>query len=305
MSLPTDPIVETTTSTVEAYAANRANWDDRATVHVGSAAYDVDGFVADPGRISSVIHADMAILAPHLEGERASAERPLRGLNVCHLQCHIGTDTLSMARLGGRVTGVDLSPGSLAIARDLATRCAIDARWVESEVTEAASAVGETFDHVHTSIGTICWVQDLDAWARAIAALLRPGGTFFFRDQHPALAAMDDMVTDDVRLGNRYWPLPPGRAFTYSGGITYTDGDHSTITATRNYEWPHPVSQILQALLDAGLSLVAVGEHESLPWQALPVMVPGEGSDADGYVLPAPWREQLPVALSVVARKPA
>ncbi|SEE88396.1 class I SAM-dependent methyltransferase [Ruania alba] len=301
MSMPTDPLVETSTSTAHAYAANRANWDGRAAVHATSAAYDVEGLVADPTRISSVIRTDMALLAPHLGGTRIDDDAPLDGLDVCHLQCHIGTDTVSMARLGARVTGVDLSPGSLAVARDLAQRCEIDARWVESEVSEASSAVGGTFDHVHTSIGTICWVQDLDGWARTIAALLRPGGTFFFRDQHPALAAMNDLVRDDVRLGNRYWPLPLGRAFTYSDGMTYTDGDYSQIKAARNYEWPHPVSQTLQALLDAGLHLVAVAEHESLPWQALPVMVPGE----DGFVLPMPWREQLPVAWSVVARKPA
>ncbi|QOR71200.1 class I SAM-dependent methyltransferase [Ruania alkalisoli] len=301
MSLPTDPIVETDATTAEAYTANRANWDDRANVHAASNAYDLDGFAADPTRISSVIREDMGLLAPHL-GERA--DRPdqlLDGLDVCHLQCHIGTDTLSMARLGARVTGVDLSPVSLGHARELADRCGLEARWVESEVTQAGSAVGETFDHVHTSIGTICWVQDLRAWARAIAALLRPGGTFFFRDQHPMLATMDDLVTDDVRVGNRYWSLPEGRAFTYDDGATYVDGDHDQITSTRNFEWPHPVSETLQALLDAGLQLVAVGEHDTLPWQALPVMV----QDGDAFVLPQPWRERVPMTLSIVARKPA
>lgn len=299
MSQPAEPVVETTVETDDAYAANRANWDDRARVHADSTTYDLAALAADPSRISTVVREDLAVLAPHLPGGGVGA-RPLAGLDVCHLQCHIGSDTLSLARLGaGRVTGVDLSPASLEVARDIAARAGADIRYVEAEVTAAAAAVGETFDHVHTSIGTICWLENLGAWARTIAALLRPGGTFFLRDAHPVLRAFDDLVVDDVRLGNRYWALPPGRAQTYDEALTYTDGDHSRIGATRNYEWPHPVSEVLQSLLDAGLRLVAVGEHDTLPWQGLPVMVP----EGDGYVLPAPWREQLPVAFSVVARR--
>lgn len=298
MNQPAEPVVETTVETDDAYAANRANWDDRARVHAGSGDYDLAGMAGDPARTSTVIREDLAVLGPHLPG--GDRQRPLAGLDVCHLQCHIGTDTLSLARLGARrVTGVDLSPASLEIARDLAARAGADIRYVEAEVTSAATAVGETFDHVHTSIGTICWLEDLAAWARTIAALLRPGGTFFLRDRHPVLAAFDDTVEGDVRLGYRYWSLPPGRAQTYDEASTYTGGDHSLIRATRNYEWPHPVSQVLQSLLDAGLRLVAFGEHDTLPWPALPVME----LEGDGYVLPAPWREQLPVAFSVVARR--
>ncbi len=297
---PSDPITETGVAAADAVAANRANWDDRARVHADSELYDLDGMVADPASISAVVRDDLALLRPHLQvGPEGTAERPLGGKDVCHLQCHIGNDTLSLERLGGRLTGVDLSPVSLEVARRLADRAGAEIRWVESEVTAAAEAVGARFDHVHTSIGTICWVADLAAWARTVADLLRPGGTFFLRDMHPVLASFDDTVAGDVRLGNRYWPLPPGRAQTYAEAFTYTDGDAGRITATRNYEWPHPISEVVQSLLDAGLRLVALGEQESLPWQALPVMVP----EGDSWVLPPPWREQLPVAFSLVARR--
>lgn len=294
-----DPLSETTIAPTDAYAANRANWDDRATVHAASRAYDLDGLVADPSRISSVIAEDVELLRPHLPAGAADSDRPLAGLDVCHLQCHIGTDTLSLARLGGHLTGVDLSPQSLAIARDVAARAGMDIRYVEAEVTAAAPAVAATFDHVHTSIGTICWLQDLTGWARTVADLLRPGGTFFFRDQHPILATLDDTVSDAVVPGYRYFAMPPGHAWTYADGITYTDGDTSQICARRNYEWPHPVAEILQALLDAGLELVAIGEHDRLPWQALPLMVAEDGA----FVLPSPWRDRVPLALSLVARK--
>src|SRR5699024_1961009 len=294
-----DPLAQTAISPTDAYAANRANWDDRATVHAASRAYDLDGLVADPSRISSVVAEDLELLRPHLPAGAATSDRPLAGLDVCHLQCHLGTDTLSLARLGGRLTGVDLSPQSLAIARDVAARAGVDIRYVEAEVTAAAPAVGATFDHVHTSIGTICWLQDLTAWARTVADLLRPGGTFFFRDQHPILASLDDTVSDAVVPGYRYSAMPPGQGWAYAEGVTYADGDSAQIRARRNYEWPHPLAEILQALLGAGLELVALGEHDRLPWQALPMMVAEDGA----YVLPSPWRERVPLALSLVARK--
>src|SRR5699024_2001061 len=99
-----DPLTETAIVPSDAYAANRANWDDRATVHATSRAYDLDGLVADPARISSVIAEDLELLRPHLPAGAADSDRPLAGLDVCHLQCHIGTDTLSLARLGGHLT---------------------------------------------------------------------------------------------------------------------------------------------------------------------------------------------------------
>ncbi|QYJ04154.1 methyltransferase domain-containing protein [Nocardioides panacisoli] len=298
MTRPEEPIEEVRVDVESARAANRANWDDRARVHADSTEYDLPGLAADPDRISTVISDDVAVLGPHLPAP-ADPARPLAGYDVCHLQCHIGTDTLSLARLGGRLTGVDLSPVSLEVARDLADRAGVAIRFVESEVTAAADAVGERFDLVHTSIGTICWVADLDAWAHAVAGLLRPGGTFFFRDFHPFLGVFDDTVRGEVLVGNRYWPLPSGHAVTYDEALTYTDGDPGRITATRNYEWPHTIGEIVNALLGAGLRILALEEGRELPWQMLDVMVP----NGDNWVLPPPWHDQLPATLSVVARR--
>ncbi|WP_238148900.1 class I SAM-dependent methyltransferase [Serinicoccus sediminis] len=287
----------------EGYALNRDNWDGRAQVHAASAHYDLEGWVADPTRVGSVIRRDLQILAPHLpEALRDGGDGipRLDGLDVCHLQCHLGTDTLGLARRGATCTGVDLSPESLRVARDLATRAGADIRYVEANVLDAAAAVGATFDHVHTSIGTICWLQDLATWGRQVAALLRPGGTFLLRDSHPMLNVMGDTDAGTMTPAYAYFPLPPGESFTYVDGTTYTDGDVAPITQPRNVEWSHSLSEILGALIDAGLRLEHVGEHQDLPWPAHPSMTP-EGED---WVLPEPWRSQVPVALSVVARRP-
>lgn len=160
--------------------------------------------------------------------------------------------------------------------------------------------MGEQADLVYTSTGTICWVQDLTAWAGQVAALLRPGGSFFFRDSHPMINAMADGSAADRVPGHRYFPLPEGQAHTYADGVTYTDGDQGLITQPRNYEWPQSVGEVLGSLLSAGLEIRDVQEQDDLPWPAHPSMTAGER----GFRLPEPWREQVPVAWSVVARRP-
>lgn len=274
----------------EALSANRANWDDRAAVHVASRDYGVERYLTDPGHVSDVVAEDLRLLAPHLPPSG------LTSLDVVHLQCHIGTDTLSLARQRARMTGVDLSPASLAAARELAVRTGTDIHYVEAEVTTAAAALGRMYDVVYTSIGVLPWIPDLDAWARTVARLFRPGGVFYLRDAHPFLTTVDDSRgvgadgQGDLRVAYRYFG--DGWAQTYDEALTYTDGDHAGIEHTRNYEWPHPVSEIVGVLLGAGLRLVALDEHRTLPWQALPQMRPVEGGwELPGCsVIPCRWR---------------
>lgn len=281
-----------------ALRANRANWDDRAAVHGTSQHYDLAGMIADSERVSDVIAADLPVLTRYLPS------MSLRGLDLVHLQCHIGTDTLSLSRCGARVTGVDFSSASIQVAQQLAADAGHAIRYVESDVMQAAAAVGEQVDVVYTSVGTICWLPDLRAWAQNIAALLRPGGVFYFRDSHPMLHVLDDMGETPFTVRTRYFA--DGGTQTFENTATYTDGDHSTIQHTRNYEWPHPISETIQALLDAGLRLRFIDEGRSLDWQALPEMVPapdeshGEGAT---FVLPPPWDERIPLTYTLIASK--
>ncbi|MGB7424968.1 MAG: class I SAM-dependent methyltransferase [Ornithinimicrobium sp.] len=290
------PISEVDVEVEEALRANRANWDDRAVVHGASEHYDLAALAADSERLSDVVTADLPVLSRFLPAGSLS------GLDVVHLQCHIGTDTLSLSRSGARVTGVDFSAASLSIARRLAGDAGHDIRYVESDVMQAAAAVGGQADVVYTSVGTICWLPDLNAWARNIAQILRPGGVFYFRDSHPMLHTVDDMGETPFTLRTRYFAS--GRAQTFENASTYTDGDPTAIRHTRNYEWPHPVSETVQALLDAGLRLRFIDEGRSLDWQALPEMVPRpQGDRGVCFVLPPPWDERLPLTLTLIASK--
>ncbi|MDQ7993739.1 MAG: class I SAM-dependent methyltransferase, partial [Propionicimonas sp.] len=138
-------------------AVNRANWDARVAPHL-AAGYGIDRLLADPGALSDVVRFDLPRLGD------------LTGLDVVHLQCHLGTDTLSLARLGGRVTGLDLSGASVAAARDLAGRAGAAIDYVQADVYGAVDALGGArFDLVYTGIGALCWLPSIRRWAETVA----------------------------------------------------------------------------------------------------------------------------------------
>src|SRR5690348_16252012 len=166
---------------------NRANWDERAPAHAASPGYHVAEFLADPGYLSEVVRFDL----PRL-GEIA-------GLRGVHLQCHIGTDTVSLARLGASMTGLDFSAPAVGQARSLAARIGADARFVQADVYSAAEVPGRAaFDLVFTGIGALCWLPGIGRWAAVVADLLRPGGRLFLREGHPMLWALDDARQDNL-----------------------------------------------------------------------------------------------------------
>ncbi|WP_114558866.1 class I SAM-dependent methyltransferase [Desertihabitans aurantiacus] len=270
----------------EARSANLANWEDRVGIH--ERGYDLDRFRSDPHHLSDVVRHDLAAMTPFLPGGA------LTGLQLCHLQCHLGTDTVSLARAGAEVTGLDFSPAALAVAARLAEETGTPARWVESDVLDAAAAIGRTFDVVYTSIGAICWLSDLRRWAEQVAALLRPGGLFYLRDGHPVLLALDE---DAEQLTLRYRYFGDGTAEQWDSDVTYAG--EGRLTATRSYEWPHPLSEVVTVLLEAGLELLALREDTVLPWQFSPRMVEVEG----GWAWPGEQRALVPCTFTVVARR--
>ena len=279
----------------QARETNRANWDERAGIHRSSDTYDLARYVEEPGRLSTVVSDDIGPLASAL-GRDTGSPAPLAGLDLLHLQCHIGTDTLSLARLGATVTGADFSPASLAVARSLFEAAGATGTFIETDVQHAADHVPGNFDVVYTSIGTVTWFRDLEAWARGIARLLRPGGTFYLRDGHPVLYSLDDQRTDG-ELVVRYRAMADGTAEVWEEEHTYT-GDE-TMSNVRTYDWPHSISEIVTALLGAGLTLTGMDEGQHIPWLALPHM---ESVD-DRYVLPDHQRLLLPLTYTITARR--
>lgn len=274
----------------DAIASNRANWDQRAEVHARSQMYDVEGFLADPNRISDVVERDLAVLAEHLP------DSGVRGRSLLHLQCHIGTDTLSWARLGAvDVAGVDLSPNSLRHAARIAAADDRRIEWVEGDARFASDLIDRLFDIVVTSAGTIVWLPELANWAQSIHDLLVPGGVFLIRDDHPLLAAMEFepwQIVDDYLAG--------GGARTYDDGGTYTENSSGQITHTTNHEWRHDLGEVIGALLGAGLHIEKFTELPYMDWPAFPSLVSGP----QGWTLP-PGTPRIPLNFAIVARRPA
>ena len=162
-------------------AINRANWDERVPAHAASPDYGLERFADDPSHLSDVVRFDLPRLGD------------ISGLAGVHLQCHIGTDTVSLARLGARMTGLDFSAPAIAQARALAAAAGADATFVESDLYGAADVLGRgRFDLVFTGIGALCWLPDIRRWAQVVADLLRPGGRLFIREGHPVLWSLAD-----------------------------------------------------------------------------------------------------------------
>ncbi|WP_097328959.1 class I SAM-dependent methyltransferase [Paractinoplanes atraurantiacus] len=234
---------------------NRANWDDRAAAHAASPGYSVSHFAGDPAFLSHTIRFDRPLLGD------------VSGLRGVHLQCHIGTDTVSLSRLGATMTGVDFSPKSLAEARRIAELAGADVRFVESDVYEAVSAAGDGYDFVYTGVGALCWLPDIRRWARTVAALLRPGGRLFIREGHPVLWALDYERDDDLLvLAEPYFETAEPQVYDEPG--TYVETD---IAFANNvtHEWNHGLGEIVTALLEAGMTITGLVEHTSVPWHAL------------------------------------
>jgi SAM-dependent methyltransferase len=268
-------------------AINRANWDERAPAHAGSPGYAVDRFIADPNFLSEVVRFDLPRLGD------------VSGLRGVHLQCHIGTDTISLHRLGARMKGLDFSGASLEQARRLAAATKADIEFVESDVYDAPAVLGEGgFDLVYTGVGALGWLPDIRRWAGVVATLLRPGGRLFLREGHPMLWAMADPRPDGLLVVEHpYFERPEPTVWDEPG--TYVETDVA-FQHTVTHEWNHGLGEIVTALLDEGMEITMLEEHDSAPWNALTGMTVKD-EHGEWRLADRPWR--LPQTYTLQARK--
>ncbi|MGH9304086.1 MAG: class I SAM-dependent methyltransferase [Acidimicrobiales bacterium] len=249
-------------ATADYLELNRASWDERVPIHVASDMYDRDEFLAG---------------ADHLHAFESDELGDLSGRRLVHLQCHFAMDTLSLARRGATVTGLDFSPAAIAVARQLSELLGMKARFVEAGVYEAVEALGETYDVVYTGKGAINWLPDLRTWAKVIASLLEPGGFLYLSEYHPLVGMMGD---------DSYEPQYPyfnsGAIFDDAQG-TYADPE-AIIEHTSTVEWSHPLSEVLTAVIEAGLSVELFNEHQDCTFPRFSFM---ERHGPRDYRLPA------------------
>lgn len=275
--------------TAEYFDANRANWNERATLHAArdGSGYGVLRYVEDPTALSDVVRFDQPLLGD------------LSGVRAVHLQCHIGTDTLSLARLGARVTGLDFSENAVAEARRLVAETGDAVEFVQSDVAHALDVLpaGE-FDLVYTGIGALCWLPSITEWAGVVADLLAPGGTLHIREGHPILWSMNETLPG-LTLAFPYFEQPA--PLEWDDDSTYVEVS-APLQSTRTYEWSRGLGEIVTALLDRGLRLDALIEHDSAAWEALPGRMT-QRPDGEWALTEQP--SVMPLSYTIRASKPA
>jgi SAM-dependent methyltransferase len=270
-------------------STNRDNWDDRVSIHWDSDEYNIQQFIDDPKHISDVVQFD-------LDRDELG---DVAGKSLLHLQCHIGQDTLSLARLGADVTGVDFSELAIEACKKLSTESGTPGEFVVAEFYDSPKVLSNRqFDIVYTGVGAICWLPDIKEWAKVVAGFLKPGGTFYILEGHPMMwSVSEDDHGDKIVLD---WPY-----FESAGPLGFEEdtsyaGDEK-IAHPKAFNFTHGLGEIIDALIQAGLSLDFVHEHKVVNWQNHPMVVPaGKGM----WKMPDGKESYLPLMYSIKAHKP-
>jgi SAM-dependent methyltransferase len=231
------------------FARNRALWDAWTELHEKSDFYDLDAFRAGELTLREIERQEVGDVS---------------GKTLLHLQCHFGLDSLSWARLGARVTGVDFSDRAIQLARSLAVAEGIDARFLCANIYDLPTLLDETFDLVFSSYGVIPWLPDLKRWAELIARYLRPGGRFHLVEFHPLTGMLDD---EGRRLVNPYFHETDPRRYEGQGSYAAP-----STTTRESFEWPHSLGDVIDSLLEAGLTLRSFREFPFSPYGCWPYL---------------------------------
>ena len=224
---------------------NRNSWNQRTVAHLDSEFYDVPRFLKGA---SSLKEIESGLLGD------------LKGKTILHLQCHFGQDSISLARRGAQVTGVDLSNVAIDNARKLAVETKTEgaAKFICCNVYDLPAHLDKKFDIVFTSYGTIGWLPDLDKWAKVISQFLKPGGQFVFVEFHPVVWMFDE---DFSKISHRYFNSD---AIIETDTSTYTSKNDELVT--ENVTWNHSLGEVLNSLIQNGLRIGSFQEYDYSPY---------------------------------------
>ena len=234
------------------FDVNKATWNKKVDVHAQSDMYNMEAFKAGK---TSLMPYELKALG-HVSGK-----------SLLHLQCHFGQDTLSWSRLGAKCVGVDLSDEGVKLAQQLNNDLKLDAEFVCCNVLDTSKHVSKTFDIVFTSYGTIGWLPDLKPWAKMIAERLNVGGTFYIVEFHPIIWMFD--YIDGVSKMKYHYNRKEVIYDEYEG----TYANQSSKMVSKEYGWNHGLSEIVNALIEAGLDIEYLNEYDESPYDVFPDLV--------------------------------
>ncbi|MFX1454403.1 MAG: class I SAM-dependent methyltransferase [Promethearchaeota archaeon] len=266
------------------FKANKELWDEFARLHyeIESEEYSVKSFLLGQTTLKAYELKEMG---------------DVKGKSLLHLQCHFGLDTLSWAREGAIVTGIDISSESIRLAKLLTRQAKLEARFIETNVYDLPNVLSETFDIVYTSIGVLCWLNDLKEWGKIIAKFLKPGGFFYIAEIHPFSMVFDNETEDikDLQVNCDYFHDPKPMEFTANGSY----GSNVKIDPKKEYEWNHSMSDIVNSLIEAGLKINFLNEYPFTVWKQFPFVERGD----DGYYHLKNQKAEVPLLFTLKAEK--
>lgn len=267
-------------------SVNRAHWDEKVPLHVGPRGYDLKDLRAGHGILNAIEEAELG----SVDGQR-----------ILHLQCHFGRDTLILAQRGASVVGLDFSAPAIGVARALAVELGLAdrARFVNADLYDARAAIPEhaSFDRIFVSWGAIIWLPDIFRWAEIVAWFLKPGGTLYLAEAHPAAMVLDDAAAQPDGRPGFFAPYFSRDAVVMQEAHDYIDETVTMRNAT-THTWIHPLGDVVTGLIEAGLRLGWLHEHDAVTWHMFEQLV----ADSDG-LWRWPDRPWLPLAFSLQATR--
>ncbi len=254
---------------------NKESWNKRVESHVKSDFYNVDEFLKGN---SSLNEPELKLLGD------------IRGKSVLHLQCHFGQDSISLARMGAKVTGVDISEKGIHTAQELNKKCETDATFVVSDIYDLPNHLDQQFDIVFTSYGTIGWLPDVNKWAVIVNQFLKKGGRFVFAEFHPVVWMFDDNFNE---IKYDYFTADP--IIETSSG---TYANQNAPIEVEEISWNHSLGEVLSALINESLKIESFEEFNYSPYNCFNGMK--EMSPGSFYIEKFGTKLPLMYALSAV-----
>lgn len=256
---------------------NKAAWNLKTEIHINSEFYDNESFLKGE---SSLKHIELDLLGD------------IQGKSILHLQCHFGQDTISLSRLGAKVTGIDLSDNAIRYAQNMAKELGADTRFICSDIYELPNILDDKFDIVFTSYGVIGWLPDMERWAKIVAHYLKSGGQFMMVEFHPVVWMFDD---DFKTIDYSY--------FKGAEIIEQLEGSYADRNAEIEYTtvtWTHSLSEVINNLIQAGICITRFEEYNYSPYNCFKHTIQ---IDKDKYRIKH-LSDKLPMIYAVKGIKP-
>jgi 2-polyprenyl-3-methyl-5-hydroxy-6-metoxy-1,4-benzoquinol methylase len=267
-----------TTMQMENFENNRESWNELTSLHINSEFYDLKSFKKGHTSLN------------HIELDEIGGD--VKGKNLLHLQCHFGMDTLSFARMGADVTGIDISDESIKVAKELSEELLLPAKFYRSNVYEIDKVLDEKFDIIYTSYGAINWLNDLDSWAKLINNFLKPGGIFYMVEFHPFIYTLNE----ELQINEHYFKTKQIESIVDE---SYTDNSTVSKKKLKHVEWHHSLNEVLNSLITNGLEIELFNEFPYQVYNCFKNMVEIE----KGKWVFEKYKDKIPYMYSVKAIK--